>query len=694
MTTLRIYAMLCTLFLFWLLTSLPASALTTSASVTTSQSTATLVADRESITAGEPFWIALKLELQPNWHSYWKNAGDSGLPTSLTLTLPEGFTQGDMQWPTPERFIASGIVNYGYSGEAWHFVEITPSIPAATPAVIHARAQWLVCKDICIPETADLTLSLPVRGAPAATDSSFHQRLAEVPLPTEVQARFARTDKAGYVFIADPALNEQLQFYPVQNNVVSNETLPTLTRLTDGVLLRFAVGDTPLPATLQAVVRSGAGGAYAIIAEHDESLLQQQALIEQVEASVLPASGAAAESTGDMGILLAILLAFAGGVVLNLMPCVLPILSLKALSLVRLSEHSRVHAHVHGLAYTVGVVLSFVSFALILIIVKQTGAEIGWGFQLQSPAFVAGLTLVMFVVALNLSGVFEVPNLVGAAGQSLTSKPTALGSFATGVLAVLVATPCTAPFMAPAIGFALTQPPLMLVAIFAALGFGLAAPFLIISAFPSARRWLPKSGAWMVRFKQFLAFPMYATAAWLAWVLTRQVGTDALAVLLAAAVVIALCVWSANVTRSRFKQWLMVGCVACIFALTLPIMTRLNAPALVSNTAVPYSDAHLQKLRAAGTPVFLFATADWCITCKVNERLVLNTEPMLVHFRERGITVMEADWTRYDPAITSLLASHGRAGVPMYVYYPAGGGQPVLLPQVLTLDTVKEMTEQ
>jgi thiol:disulfide interchange protein DsbD len=674
---------------FWLLSALSAHALTVSNAVTTPQTTATLVADRESIIAGEPFWIALKLDLQHGWHSYWKNAGDSGLPTTLTLTLPEGFTHGEVQWPTPERFIASGIVNYGYHGEAWHFIEITPSAPAASPALIQVQAQWLVCKDICIPETAELTLSLPTSAAPATTDAHFHQRLAEVPLPSEVLARFALSDTAAYLFIADPALNENLRFFPVQNNVVSNETLPSFMRVSNGVVLRFAVGDAPLPETLHAVIQgSTEGGAYAIAAHHDATLLRQEAVIAQADAIAAPEESSPSSS---MTLTVALVLAFAGGVLLNLMPCVLPILSLKALSLVRLSEHSRSHASAHGLAYTVGVVLSFVSFALLLIIVKQTGAQIGWGFQLQSPPFVAGLTLVMFLVALNLSGVFEVPTLFGSAGHSLTSKPTALGSFATGVLAVLVATPCTAPFMAPAIGFALTQTPLMLVAIFVALGLGLAFPFLLVSAFPRTWRWLPKSGAWMGRFKQFLAFPMYATTAWLTWVLTRQAGTDALAVLLTALVLTALCVWSASIACNRLKQWLMVICVACIFGATLPIMTRLHAPALVSATAVTYSEQKLEELRAAGTPVFLYATADWCITCKVNERLVLNTEKMQSHFRARGITVMQADWTQHDPAITALLTSHGRAGVPMYVYY-APNRDPVLLPQVLTVETVKEVT--
>ena len=385
----------------------PAYAYSSGEAVRSKQTAASLVVDRASITAGQPFWIALRLELNDGWHTYWKNSGDSGIPTTLELTLPEGFKAGDIQWPTPERLVLSGIVNYGYSKEAWHFVEITPPASLTSPDyTIKATAAWLACADICIPEHAELSLELPVSSTPVEADSDFREKLTTVPSVWKGNATYSTTIDAFDLTIPEPHLGDALAFFPLQNGVISNEKPPVISRNSKGLTLHFVRGETPLKGDYQGVLQDiTLGNAYAITATQGTDGV----------ISPSPASKAV-DSVNNITLGAALLLAFGGGLLLNLMPCVLPVLSLKALSLVRMKDHTRVHALRHGLAYTAGVVLSFVSFAIALILLQQAGAEIGWGFQLQSPAFVAGLSLLMLLVGLNLSGVFELPVLFGNTG--------------------------------------------------------------------------------------------------------------------------------------------------------------------------------------------------------------------------------------------------------------------------------------
>jgi thiol:disulfide interchange protein len=665
-----------------IMTSAPAWAVMASKPVVSEQSTAQLVADRAHITQSQPFWVALHLELRDGWHSYWQNAGDSGLPTELTLFLPEGFTAQPMQWQTPIRFESSGIISYGYEHDAWHFVRITPpAILNVTEIPLKAKATWLVCKEICIPESAEFSLSLPVGAALAPSDATFHAELIKVPQSSEVKAHFNGTEKHLSVLIKDTTLGNELRFFPMQNGIVSNDVLPIVSRTQDGVMLTFEKGTETAEETLHAVVQDIINEkAMLIVAVFDGSLT----------VGSLPPSPATAT---PLTTTLALLFAFGGGLILNLMPCVLPVLSLKALSLSRIAEHSRRAAAAHGIAYTAGVLICFAIFAVILITLKAGGAEIGWGFQLQSPAFVAALSLLMLLVGLNLSGVYELPMLLGNAGQSLAAKPTPIGSFATGMLAVLVATPCTAPLMAPALGYALTQSPTVSLAIFLALGVGLATPFLLISVYPTFIKKLPKAGAWTQRFKQFLAFPMYGTAAWLAWVLTRQSGADALAILLAVATFSALLVWSAAIAQTRGKRIVMAILLLLLCGGAISTIDLMDAEiASLEQQSEVFTQAKLDILLRDGKPVFVYATADWCITCKINERIALNTQAVSEHFSLKGITMLKADWTHRDAAITAFLTEHNRAGVPVYVYYDKEG-KPTLLPQLLTPSTVIEATK-
>ncbi len=672
------------LFAFLLLLSfaVPAYALIASDAVISNQTTATLVVDRDSISARQPFWIALHLQLKEGWHTYWKNSGDSGIPTGIRLTLPEGFKAGEIEWPAPERLVLSGIVNYGYSRDAWHFIRITPGDTLNAPTYpLSAKAEWLACADICIPEHANLSLELPVSSTPGNIDPAFHEALATLPVSLNTSATYTATKESFILTIPDAHLSTSLSFFPFENGIISNETSPAIVKDAKGVTLRFARGESPVKESFGGILKdTESGKAYKLAA---------------IQGSSLPASSFSSTKVPDvenpLSLEAALLLAFGGGLLLNLMPCVLPILSLKALSLIRTADQTQRHMFTHGLAYTAGVMLSFASFAVTLIFLQQAGTHVGWGFQLQSPAFVTFLSLLMFLVGLNLSGMFEFPVLLGNAGQSLSASPTASGSFITGILAVMVATPCTAPFMASALGFALSASPALLFAVFMMLGFGLALPFLLLTAFPAYGRLLPKPGVWMLHLKQFLAFPMYGTAAWLAWVLTRQAGADALAILLSASVFAALLLWSAAIARTRFKRLVMGALLIALIYHSLHLVAGLGTGESVHAYAERYSEEKLNRLTAQGKPVFLYATADWCITCKINEKLVLNTDEVKSYLHMQGITVMEADWTNRDPAITALLQAHGRAGVPMYLYY-ASHKAPVILPQILTRELVKNAT--
>lgn len=639
-------------------------------------STARLVVDRDHITAGEPFWIALHLDMKKGWHTYWQNPGDSGIPTEIKLDLPEGFSTSEIHWPTPIRFELSGIVNYGYKEEAYHFIEVTPPAQLDEDITLTAKTSWLICEEICVPEYADFTMTLPVNAIPANVDIDIYNQLQKVPQISERTASFNHLGSKTLLQLPYGGT-----FYPLDNDIVSNEVLPEVIKTDAGAQLLFHSGSQRQDSLRGVLV--GDGASVEITATLDPALTFPENTTPQ-----LP------KNSGEpkLSFVAALFFAFVGGLILNLMPCVLPVLSLKALGLVKLSEESRGVAIMHGIAYTVGISLCFIVIAVVLILLQQGGAQIGWGFQLQSPVFVAGLALLMLLVGLNLSGMYELPLLFGNIGQSASAQQSPMGSFFTGVLAVLVATPCTAPLMAPAIGYALTQPPALQILIFVSLGLGLAAPFLLISLLPQLGRLLPKPGAWMLRFKQFLAFPMYATAAWLVWVLTKQAGADALASILTAALAIAFVLWRMQGKMGKADRVVLPLVMIAVISLSLHHIANLKNAEMLGQRTEIFSQERLDELRADGQTVFVYATADWCITCKINERVALNTETVAMHFDKRGIMVLKADWTDHSDHITQFLRSHDRAGVPLYVYY-APNEAPALLPQLLTPSLVVNATQ-
>lgn len=659
------YGLVC--FLSFLLPCI-AWAMPASPPVVLENSTTRLVADTDVITPGEPFWVALEMQLAPGWHTYWENPGDTGIPTTLRWDVPNGFTAGPVHWPVPERVELAGLMNFAYSGKVYFPVPITPpSQLTGKTYTLTLAANWLVCMDICVPEKGEYTVTLPV--GEATEHSYLSPVLARLPKPLDAEAHYQVDERHLTLLLPAEKLaayeGRHAELFPLTDGLIDN-LAPQETAWKDNVLSvtvpRGTIKETP-PFKAMLVLENDAG-------ERDGFMLSAD-LRE------------AAPPSGGLSLLSALLLAFAGGIVLNLMPCVLPILSLKALALVKKSAASRQEAIAHGLAYSAGILMSFAVIAGALISLQQAGHAVGWGFQLQSAGFVTVLALITFAVGLNLSGLYSLPHLFGGAGHSLAARHGLPGTFFTGALAVLVATPCTAPFMAPALGFALTQPPLASFLVFEALALGFAAPLLVVSLSPRLLSCFPRPGGWMHTFKQLMAFPMYATSAWLVWLLTREGGEQALAEALMLLVGAAFLLWLHEHMKTKLVHKLYhVGLL--VFAVFFAWLLLSGPGRLPDVQEEVFSSSRLEELRAADTPVFVYATASWCITCKINEATSLRTTMAMEHFKKEGIVVMKADWTNQDKEISAFLRSFERQGVPLYVFYPKGGKKPHLLPQLLT----------
>ncbi|RAI60815.1 protein-disulfide reductase DsbD family protein [Roseicella frigidaeris] len=653
-----------------------------SAPIRSPQGTATLVAAAAAVAPGEAVDLGLRLRLAPGWHGYWRNPGDAGAPPEIRLLAPAGAEAGPIRWPAPARIPTGPLVSFGYEGEV--LLPFRASIPAdlapGERLTLEAEANWLVCAELCIPEEGRFRLSLPVEASPR-TDGRlaplFAAAEAAAPRPSPWPAEAVLQGRGGSLTLTGEALGpgsvKEAFFFPAEGGLLDNAAPQPLT-LGPG-RLTIALGrpeGAPMPASLEGVlVLTDAGGqrsAYAIAAP----------------VGAAPAAGEAALPLGR-----ALLSAFLGGLILNLMPCVFPILAMKAMALARLSGAARAEVRAHAASYTLGVLASFLVLAGLLIGLRAAGIAAGWGFQFTAPVFVAALAWLILAVGLNLSGVYAIAGPAGA-GAGLAARGGHAGSFMTGVLAVLVATPCTAPFMAAAVGTALALPAPQTLAVFAALGLGLAAPYALLGLVPGLAGRLPRPGAWMERLRQGLAFPMYGAAAWLAWVLAQQAGPDGLALLLAGAVLIGFAAWALGAAqrgagRGRWAGRALAGAAALAALALLPGLAAAPPPAAAAEAgAEPWSAGRVAALQAEGRPVFVNLTAAWCITCKVNEQLVLRSGPVQAAFAARNLAYLKGDWTNGDAAIGALLRAHGREGVPLYLLYPAGGGAPAVLPQLLT----------
>jgi thiol:disulfide interchange protein DsbD len=695
------------------------------APVRTAHVEAELVAEQSALIPGRPNTVALRLVMERGWHTYWQNAGDSGLPTTLAWKLPDGLKAGPIQWPAPRALPVGPLVNYGYEGEVLLLSDIAtvPDFLSGKTATVSARADWLVCKEICIPEGADLSLSLPVIADPAQVqrDARWSDAIAKarasLPRPSDdwsvtatgrgstvelhlvskaaaVPGRESPADIAGSHFF--PYVEGQIEASGGQSLArqgadwsmslpVASQRVGEFKRVA-GVLVS---GDASAPRALAIdVPLSG-----SVVAGTAAPALTAPAL------KLTPAA-TAADTALSLGT--AILFALVGGVLLNLMPCVFPVLSLKILGFAAHRENDAAVRH-HGLAFGAGVLVSFWLLAGILIAFRAAGQQLGWGFQLQSPATIAGLAVLFFVLALNLSGVFEVGQFMPSSLATWNAKNPLLNDVLTGALAVVVASPCSAPFMGAALGYALAGPTASTWIVFTVLAIGMALPYVLLAYFPTWRKRLPKPGAWMLRLKHLLAFPLYATVLWLAWVLGAQLDNDAVLRLGITLLLIALGLWAWQTMRTGGARGWGIAAAASIagaLAVAGPIVatSALDAESNVAKRSAadgPWSDysaARVAQLVAAGHPVFVEFTAAWCVTCQVNRRLVLDTDAVRDAFTRQKVALLQADWTRRDPAIGAALAALGRNGVPVYVFFRPGK-EPLLLPEVLTRQDILDAVD-
>jgi thiol:disulfide interchange protein/DsbC/DsbD-like thiol-disulfide interchange protein len=673
---------------------------------------------------GSTVVVAVKQTIQPGWHTYWRNPGDSGGATSLDWTLPGGVEAGEIVWPLPERQRVSGLMNYGYSGTVYlpTPIQIPASARPGAALPLTVKAAFFVCSaEMCVPEDLTLRLDLPIREGAAPLDPRHGAAITAVletaPRPAGLEARIALENDGLVLGVAGGPLAGRdpgpSYFFPFEGGVIDHAAVQTgqwgprgltlqlqpggetraagLTGPVSGVLVTahgaWEIGAQPGPAP------AGTGGSGALAAAADA-------------APPGPDAGGRAGSGAPLATFAqALLFAVLGGLILNLMPCVFPILAMKAASLAA-SAHDPRQARHDGLAFLAGVLTTFLLLAGGLLALRAAGEAVGWGFQLQSPPVTAGLALLILGVALNLSGVFHVgAGLQGTGSGPLSRLPGGMGAFFTGALAVIVAAPCTAPFMAFALGAALVMPWPMALMVFLGLGLGLALPFVGVSLSPGLLARLPRPGPWMERLKGLLAFPMYATALWLAWVFSRQTGADALGLLFAAGLLLALALWliGGGQTERGFGRrgvlHLTAGTAALLLAgAALILAARVPAEAAGPATAAdgggpssaPWSAAAVEAALAEGRPVLVNFTADWCVTCKINERTSLTSAGLKAAMAEANAVYLVGDWTRRDDAITAELQRHGRSGVPLYLLYRPGAAEPRVLPQLLTEGVVVE----
>ena len=662
--------------------------------------TAEMVSLSPSIAAGGTLQVGLLLTLEEHWHVYWVNAGDSGEPPKITWTLPAGVSAGPMRFPIPSRLPLGPLMDFGYEDSVAFPVELTAA-KTLKPGPVHldAKVSWLVCREVCIPGKAHLGLNLTVV---AATGSGAEKKVEPVgalgealtlipgPLPATAQVTVLGGKTDFVLTLTTGKAESDAEFYPLEQDQIANAAEQTAEKIPNGIRLRVKRSEDlkTLPSQLRGVIKLSDTQAYEISAPVTAG--------EVAEAAAKPGSS----EVSGVTTISAIGLAFVGGIILNLMPCVFPVLFLKGLALVQSSGEERSRLRSHGLVYTLGILVSFWAIVAVLLVLRAGGSQAGWGFQLQSPTFIAVLAAGLFFFALSLAGQFDLGLSLTSVGGDLAQKQGYAGSFFTGVLATIVATPCTAPLMGAAIGFALAQPAGVTFAVFTALGLGLATPYLLLSFQPTWTRILPRPGAWMEVLKQVTAVPLFATVIWLAWVYGRLftgggsaasgAGIDHVARLLLCFLLLAVAGWVLGRWPARWPSAIVATLIA-----VLALATPLYQPKDTTLVWQPYSQSALDQARAAGHPVFIDFTAAWCLSCQFNERAVLKSSEVQKEFSSRKVTLLKADWTQYDAEITKQLAAVNRSGVPTYVIYPANTSATAdVLPELLTKDLVLAALER
>jgi thiol:disulfide interchange protein DsbD len=632
---------------------------------------AELVPERSALLPGKKNTVALRLEMEPHWHVYWRNPGDSGEPVKIAWALPAGFTAGPILWPAPRRIEMPPLANYGYEPEVFLLTEIAVPAGASGRVKLEAEARWLVCREECLPGKAKLTLDLPV--AKSSAPSPWGERIAysrrSLPQPSAAKATIEETPDSLRLTVR--GAKGQL-YFPFSEDLVRNGEPQMLDSDAEGVRItlakseRFKPGVTPLDGIL-------------VAAGDPPTSTELHPTLEGGGAGFLWAAASA------------VLGAFLGGLILNLMPCVFPVLCLKVIRLGELSGMDAPARRRESLAYLGGVLAAFWVLAGALLALRAGGESLGWGFQLQSPRFLVFLVFLLFGMALNLAGLFEIEGRWTGMGQGLAGREGLTGSFFTGALAVVVATPCTAPFMGTALAFALARPAGFALAIFTALGLGLALPYVALAYLPRAARFLPRPGSWMVTLRELMAFPLFATSLWLLYVLGLETSLETVMATSGALLGLGFALWIFGRKTIAARLATPLSCLVAggAFLVALGAVGG-SAVATEHDGWVPFTPERLEAERKARHPVFLDFTAAWCITCKVNERLVLNTASVRELFERAGVTLMQGDWTNRSEVISRQLEVYGRNSVPVYVLYDGEGGAPVILPQILTAEIVRE----
>jgi thiol:disulfide interchange protein len=661
------------------------------APVRASHLTVELVTETTSIAPNHDFLAGLHFVLDPGWHIYWINAGDAGEPPRVDWQVPVGITAGDLQFPAPERLPLGPLMDFGYQHQVLLPIPMRAdaSLHAGTNAILRGRLHFLVCSNVCIPGKADLEQSVPVTAQPGANNPATEplflaaERALPRALPATVSVQVQQTKNA-FVIRVTGNTAASAEFYPYDANLIANAAPQTVQPRPDGVSITVekAQGLQKIPATLHGLLKFPDGTAYQFTSP--------------ITTGYVTESAVPVKRTG--GLLRILGLAFLGGLILNLMPCVFPVLFIKGLALVQSSGHERQRMRAHGAMYALGILVSFWAIVALLMVLRAGGHHLGWGFQFQSPYFVACMALLFFFLGLSLAGMFEVGLSVTCVGGELAQRGGYSGSFFTGVLATVVATPCTAPFMGAAIGFALSQSALITFAVFTLLALGLAAPYVLLTLQPAWIRLLPKPGVWMEYLKQAVSIPIFIAVIWMVWVFAQVAGSNGVAALLAGMLLTAVAGWVLG--RWPAKRLSTVGAIILLVgAIALPCLAAkaLPATATTSETSAqtmawqPFSPERLAAARADGKPVFVDFSAAWCLSCQVNERVVLDRPDVEEAFRKSGVVMMRADWTNHDDTITAALAKLGRSGVPTYALYSDGPqSAPALLPEVLTTRIVMD----
>ncbi len=665
-----------------------------------------LISEAKWASPGETVWLAVEMKAQPDWHIYWRNFGDTGMETTFEFDLPKGVKAGQVQWPYPEKITAADIVSYGYSGDQYFLVPLTVDKTVKPGTVLHIKAHvgWLECADVCIPGETDVALELPVKNQPVQADEKYVQLFSDarfrIPKPlTDWKVAVKATDNAYIIQLIPPqwfkGTLKELYFYPYDTDVVKYKEEQTLKKKGSSFLLTVPKAGKASVDTLKGVLVAEPGWRGAGSEKSAE-----------IKVAVTKKLLAAPKHSEISSIWLAILFSFLGGMILNLMPCVLPVLSIKIMRFVKQAQDKKAKPWKHGVLFTIGVLLAFWTLAIALLILKAGGEQLGWGFQLQSPTFLIILSVFMFLLGLSMFGVFEIGTSLTTVGGAAQSEGW-FGSLMDGVIATIVATPCTAPFMGGALGFALTQPAWVSLIVFTFLGLGMAFPFALITSIPALLKYVPKPGRWMESLKQFMGFLLVATVIWLLWVLGQQTGSVVLVLVLLDLLLTSVAAWIygrwgnlAMEQRTRIIAWVLALLILGVsnWYVLENYHKYEETPSVTSISGEidwqPYSDQLLQQLLDEGKPVFVDFTAKWCLSCQANEQITFSSEEVQKKFKELGIVALKADWTKRNPEITQALAKFGRMSVPLYVLYPGRkDADPQLLPEVITPGIVLQALE-